>query len=181
MNIGYVAIRIVFNDDGSICSMTDEGGFLPCIKVAQTILAHCKNYVKKMKSDDFIDYQNYIIQRQWADEMVAINQGSAANEKEHKISNVYLIFDPANNSYKIGKANNPVYRAKQLSSGNPSIKLICSYQATHKNERDLHDMFDEVRLAGEWFRLDNRHIAQFHQYFGAIGSVFTNHQTSDAQ
>lgn len=72
---------------------------------------------------------------------------------------VYLMKDYTNGFYKIGISNNPEYREKTLQSEKPSIDLIASKQfplrlIAESFEKALHKTFENKRLRGEWFNLD---------------------------
>lgn len=72
---------------------------------------------------------------------------------------VYLMKDYTNGFYKIGISNNPEYREKTLQSEKPSIDLIASKEfplrlIAESFEKALHKTFENKRLRGEWFNLD---------------------------
>jgi hypothetical protein len=68
----------------------------------------------------------------------------------------YIMVDKTTNLYKIGKALDPKYREKTLQSQKPSIELL---HVMHKNvESELHKMYKDLRVRGEWFNLSDAHI-----------------------
>jgi hypothetical protein len=63
--------------------------------------------------------------------------------------------------YKIGKATNVDRRVRGIQTGNPrKVRLL--HQAwcrdNHSAEKQLHDLFDEHRGNGEWFKLSSDQV-----------------------
>ena len=74
---------------------------------------------------------------------------------------VYLMRNRRNGLVKIGSSLNPKFREKTLHSEEPEIELICYAPAGRGFERELHQVYQEKRVRGEWFQLteaDVRHI-----------------------
>jgi hypothetical protein len=74
----------------------------------------------------------------------------------------YLIYDPYTELFKIGKADNPDERLKQLCRPSgygtipaaPAEYLLCeAWLAPDACESQMHTRFAEVRIRGEWFDL----------------------------
>lgn len=77
---------------------------------------------------------------------------------------VYLMKDLANGYHKIGISNTPEYREKTLQSEKPSIVLLaCKKFPTRKIaeafESALHTAYNQQRLRGEWFDLNEEDVA----------------------
>lgn len=76
------------------------------------------------------------------------------------MSFVYIIQHGSRGPYKIGKADNPQTRLKELQIGNPvELRLVASIYFQTENraravERQLHRMYSRARIRGEWFRQD---------------------------
>ncbi len=70
---------------------------------------------------------------------------------ESPIIKTYIIYDTANNAYKIGRSIDPVHRLKSLRCGNPSIILFAECNSDVENE--LHKYFSDHNIGGEWFSL----------------------------
>lgn len=68
---------------------------------------------------------------------------------------IYFIRDGDN--VKIGyTSRKPQERLKQLQTGNPTkLKLIGSMRGTQKKEAELHRMFKNYHVRGEWFVLSS--------------------------
>ena len=80
-------------------------------------------------------------------------------EKIDDACHVYLMHDTSNGYYKIGVSNKPDYREKTLQSEKPTIELITSKKFPVRKiaesiEKSLHSVYDNKRLRGEWFELD---------------------------
>jgi hypothetical protein len=75
---------------------------------------------------------------------------------------VYLIYDPFTGLYKIGKADNPEARLKQLCGSQGTIaaapteyELIEAWLCPTEMESEMHTLYSEVRERGEWFDLSD--------------------------
>ena len=82
-----------------------------------------------------------------------------------EVCHLYLMKDLANGFYKIGISNNPEYREKTLQSEKPTIELITSKGFSNRKialafESSLHKSYENKRLRGEWFELNEREIAE---------------------
>jgi len=80
-------------------------------------------------------------------------------EKTNDACHVYLMHDTSNGYYKIGISNKPYYREKTLQSEKPTIELITSKKFPVRKiaesiEKSLHSVYNDKRLRGEWFELD---------------------------
>lgn len=79
---------------------------------------------------------------------------------------VYLICDPANNTYKIGVTKKPNIedRVRKLQTGNSTELFIRSYyqcEYPFRLENMLHVKFNNKREQGEWFSLNIDDIVNF--------------------
>jgi len=84
-------------------------------------------------------------------------------DNKDDICYVYLMHDTVNGYYKIGISNKPYYREKTLQSEKPSIELIASKKFPIRKiaesiEKSLHSVYDDKRLRGEWFELDENDV-----------------------
>lgn len=100
-------------------------------------------------------------------------------QKKDPRCHVYLMHDKDSGFFKIGKADDPKRRFKQIKAANPSVSLICSYLATPQDERDLHGIFSELCVSGEWFRLDGKALIEFHEYFAPMGCERFNYTSNN--
>lgn len=76
---------------------------------------------------------------------------------------VYLMKDETNGYYKIGISNRPEYRERTLQSEKPTIALLCAKEfptriIAEAIESALHKAFEDKRLRGEWFALDEKDV-----------------------
>lgn len=79
---------------------------------------------------------------------------------------VYLICNPAEDTYKIGRTKDVGKRLKQLQTGCSAELFVVREHATEypvQLERMLHTRFQNKRRINEWFRLDSRDIAGFEE------------------
>lgn len=76
---------------------------------------------------------------------------------------VYLMYNTTNDFYKIGISNNPSYRERTLQSEKPTIELIIAKEYPIRKiaesiEQSLHKVYDNKRLRGEWFELEEEDV-----------------------
>lgn len=80
-------------------------------------------------------------------------------------SNVYLICDPTNDTFKIGVTKRDVnVRMKEIQTGNPGeifILHIFKSDYPYKLESMLHRRFMSKRTLNEWFALESNDINEF--------------------
>ena len=86
-----------------------------------------------------IDYEEYFE-----------NQLKKIRERNSQIK-TYIIKDNTNNTYKIGRSKDPLKREKTLQSEKPNLKLIKIFE--NNIEKELHELYKDCRLRGEWFKL----------------------------
>jgi len=59
---------------------------------------------------------------------------------------------------KIGKSNNPSTRERTLQAEDPRLEMIFHCKSRGSIERRLHQIFESVRVRGEWFDLMPHHV-----------------------
>ncbi len=80
-------------------------------------------------------------------------------------SYVYFISD--GKYIKIGKSAKPMKRLEQLQTSNArELKLLGIIPGSSVKENELHSMFNNLHVRGEWFKLDNSILL----YIESIGS-----------
>lgn len=70
---------------------------------------------------------------------------------------VYLMRH-VNGLTKIGISSNPRSRERTLQAEDPRLKMLFYFQADIAVERRLHAIFQDLRVRGEWFNLEERHV-----------------------
>jgi len=73
---------------------------------------------------------------------------------------VYLMEDPRNGAFKIGRSKTPGIRERTLQAEAPEILLRFSIPAEERHERDLHTLFQNRRVRGEWFQLTTNEVLE---------------------
>lgn len=100
---------------------------------------------------------------------VAENKCESASEVKEALKTrdescfVYLMKDETNGYHKIGISNKPEYRERTLQSEKPTIVLLCAKEfptriIAEAIESALHKAFEDKRLRGEWFALDENEV-----------------------
>lgn len=85
------------------------------------------------------------------------------NETGRKVDMVYIMLNKATGLYKIGMSNNPKYRERTLQSQEPEIVLLNKWVGGRKVETFLHNYFNNKRVRGEWFRLEQDDILKINK------------------
>lgn len=82
---------------------------------------------------------------------------------------VYLI-EVAGSGYKIGITGSLKDRLKQIRNGMPMEPVLLhewSVPLCREIEKELHTMFADKRLRGEWFALDSEDVSKIEQYMAS--------------
>lgn len=69
------------------------------------------------------------------------------------VNYIYVMKNQRNGFFKIGSSKNPEYREETLQAEEPEIVKISATPGPKEIERQLHRLFSDKRLRGEWFRL----------------------------
>lgn len=108
-------------------------------------------------------------QLQMGDKRVTIDNLVDFDDKDRNSrkgkTKVYVMIDKNTGYYKIGRSVNPKAREKTLQSEKPTIELIHCYNALNRHEKELHNMFRDKRIRGEWFDLSGTDLNKINQYF----------------
>ena len=102
--------------------------------------------------------------------IVLISKGSGVRPSTYKIRqlrhrqedancnlSLYLMRH-SNGLTKIGRSVQPKAREKTLQAEDPRLEMILCVDGQGYREKTLHRIFDELRVRGEWFRLEDRHV-----------------------
>ena len=83
------------------------------------------------------------------------------------VNKVYLIKDTKTGYIKIGFTSVDVnQRLKSLQTGNPSkLKLLKVYDGNMQDEQNLHKLFTNKKVGGEWFNLNFFDSMKISKYF----------------
>lgn len=70
--------------------------------------------------------------------------------------------------HKIGMSNNPKYREKTLRSEEPEVEIVearkfMTRKLAKELENQLHEMYSDKRIRGEWFDLNPKEINEIKQ------------------
>jgi hypothetical protein len=90
---------------------------------------------------------------------------ASTTEVESKETRVYVMIDKNTGFYKIGRSKNPKAREKTLQSEKPTIEMLFNYPGLNIDEKELHFIFIDKRVRGEWFDLSGGDIQKIKEYF----------------
>lgn len=115
----------------------------------------CKEHMKEFKTEFDVEKANAVqdVLRQMHEQ-----RNSKKQEPKQESGFVYLMRNARNGMTKIGWSKTPSLREKTLSSEEPEISMFAYWEGTVKNERDLHAVFRDYRVRGEWFDLSQPKI-----------------------
>ena len=71
----------------------------------------------------------------------------------------------SNGLTKIGRSVQPKAREKTLQAEDPRLEMILCVDGQGYREKTLHRIFDELRVRGEWFQLEDRHVEWIKFFF----------------
>lgn len=86
-------------------------------------------------------------------ELTGVNRkATAAEVRAESVQRLYFV-DNGAGAIKIGISHDIPARLRALQSASPTkLTLLLAYPGTEWDERELHHMFRDLRLEGEWFR-----------------------------
>ena len=87
------------------------------------------------------------------------------NKQSQSPTQVYVMIDKNTGYYKIGRSKNPKYREITLQSEKPTIEMIHTFEAKNEDEKNLHLLFQNKRIRGEWFDLSGSDLYTIDNYF----------------
>lgn len=73
---------------------------------------------------------------------------------------IYLMRNKRNGMTKIGWSINPEFREKTLQSEEPEVEMIAKFPGSLQAEGELHALFTDQRVRGEWFNLTEEQISE---------------------
>lgn len=88
---------------------------------------------------------------------------------------LYIISEGEDGPVKIGRSRNPGARLCELQTGNARrLRVVVCYELTHNDacdaERLLHDELSRHAMAGEWFELSEKFMAEYMpDFFLSVG------------
>lgn len=174
-----------YSKDWKVSGMTSQCGHIISVSFMKEVLLAAKAHIKKYKTDEMVDFENYKLEKVWEERELEQRALSVKRKEAERANpricetNIYLILDVNRGLYKIGQSNNVITRFGQLKTANAGIGLICSYYAASEHEFCMHNYFESRKVSGEWFDLKEDGVAKFHEYFSAINAPLT--QYKDAQ
>ncbi len=70
---------------------------------------------------------------------------------------IYFIQNGIDGPIKIGTADDPVARLRDMQVSNPvKLRLLATLEGSYKEEKEIHLEFGILRMRGEWFLPDKR-------------------------
>ncbi len=109
---------------------------------------YTKKWINEMLKDEYILYLKNLNR-----ELTQSAYKNNTKSKETFKQRTYILKDNNTGFYKIGKSINPKEREKTLQSEKPTIKMIKEFKTDIESK--LHKKYNEHRIRGEWFDLNN--------------------------
>lgn len=131
-------------------------------KMKNSIEKTLEYYQLENITDDYIKEQDEAQKNQELKKWI----GSSKNvEKKEKVDDLYLILDEDANHLKIGRSKNAKGRLNQLQIANShKLKLLYLVPKMGYLEKEIHDIFNELKVKGEWFINDGKIIGYFEAF-----------------
>ena len=81
---------------------------------------------------------------------------------------LYFIQQGSNGPIKIGVSSDPIFRMRQLQTGNPyRLRLLGIIEDPLAPEDEWHDAFRDDRLVGEWFLPSKKLLDNINAHLGS--------------
>lgn len=113
-------------------------------------------------TDDFIKEQD---ENQRSQELKEWLKNKNVKSKTENIDDLYLILDEDANHLKIVRSKNVKSRLSQLQIANShKLKLLYSIPKKGYLEKEIHDVFNDLKYKGEWFINDGKIIEYFEAF-----------------
>jgi len=94
-----------------------------------------------------------------------VNESQTPEKLRSKFTKVYVMIDKNTGYYKIGRSVDPKRRERTLQSEKPTIEMLFNHDARVKDEKELHNMFSDKRVRGEWFDLNGSDLNKIRKFF----------------
>lgn len=91
-------------------------------------------------------------------ELEDVSLPSDMKRSEHVESAFVYLMRHTNGLVKIGYSRNPRNRERTLQAEDPRLEMIHCFRSGRHVETRLHKIFSDLRIRGEWFSLEDRHI-----------------------
>ena len=106
------------------------------------------SYLKKLIAADYNISRTLITK-----EMIEAKRRVVTKRRAKHVGKGKIYFIKCNSFIKIGFSTNIKKRMRNLKVSNPyPLKCIAWFKGTKSDERDLHVMFEEFHVTGEWFK-----------------------------
>lgn len=97
-----------------------------------------------------------------------VNESKSTKKLQNNFTKVYVMIDKNTGFYKIGRSIDPIKRERTLQSEKPTIEMLFNHDARVKDEKELHNMFSDKRVRGEWFDLNGSDLHKIREYFNCV-------------
>lgn len=167
-----IVLRIYYHEDGSISLGKDLGlaSFTNCagelLKPDELSLIASSAIEERgffERRANVLEYQKRL-EDYYKDQEEESRYVPTEKVKKDKATNIYLVRCNASGYYKIGISKDVNSRFSSLRTGNPNLELIWHYSGFTSDEEFLHELFEDRRVSGEWFVLDNDDIVIMKNY-----------------
>ena len=141
-------------DEKRLLALADQGGFIVTYMELLEILNAIHGFYNDINDAAIDKYNESLLSNYHNRNVVTETQVNRKLEQSKRNGYVYLI--NAGEFYKIGISRNVDRRITQLSTIPPfDVTLVCTIETDDMLglENELHTMFSEKRVNGEWFTL----------------------------
>lgn len=143
-------------------ALTNSGDYLMDIFQVEEILTAAKTYLKSWSQDEIDEYNKKLLTTRENEDTDRTKEARERLKlrKAQREGNrfLYLIINKRNGLYKIGISISPIKRERTLQAEEPEIEILNIYKGGYSLEKKIHKYFENKRIRGEWFKLDNDDI-----------------------
>lgn len=115
-------------------------------------------------TDQYDDWKSEYLKQQWEKRRLQIPIPSKSyfddqcETEDFSDSSFVYLMKHKNGYTKIGWSKNPQARERTLQAEDPMLEMLAYWKDERSAEKRLHDIFNSLRVRGEWFNLENHHI-----------------------
>lgn len=173
--MSIVADTVVDNDTGmdiEVVVRNDYVGTFPSIEELLLMRKRIDNTIGMLKTH--YNGDNNVVNLELAEALSKASSESVEDSKSARRNRagdntfIYMMKSNLTGFIKIGKSKKPKARERTLQSEDPLLEMIFTSPLVDSVEEfELHQMFSDKRVRGEWFNLTNEDVIFIKKYFEA--------------
>lgn len=160
-------VLLIYNDYANIYVPNDKTCFDPEeIDYMIEVLNRTKQFY--YDNQNYIKYHEELKQNIHQEKIDSVKEKINRKKRKGSETNIYIMIDDQTGHYKIGRSVSPLKREATLLSQKSSIRLLFYFPSFSKVEIFIHEMFENKRVRGEWFELNNEDLELIKKIGGVL-------------